>query len=236
MIVVISQSMYFPWAGLLEQARLADIFVHYDDVQYAKGFLNRVQIKTSEGIQWMTVPLAGLKRRQLISEVQVQDNCDWRQRHRNMLLHAYAKTQHGKEMLEVFDRAISMPGKTLADVSRNSLTALARHPAFGATCRFVDSRILNVPGSGSRRILETVKTLGGTTYITGQGGRNYLDHQAFANAGISVRYMKYDVGPYPQRFGEFTPYVSALDLLANCGKEASLHLHSRTIDWKEAIA
>ena len=35
--VVISQPMYFPWVGMLEQMRLADVFVHLDDAQFSKG-------------------------------------------------------------------------------------------------------------------------------------------------------------------------------------------------------
>ena len=59
MRVVISQSMYFPWVGMLEQIRLADVFIHYDDVQFSKGsFSNRVQVKQPDGTSaWMTIPL-----------------------------------------------------------------------------------------------------------------------------------------------------------------------------------
>ena len=50
MKVVISQPMLFPWVGMLEQIMLADVFVHYADVQFSKGsFTNRVQIKDSTG-------------------------------------------------------------------------------------------------------------------------------------------------------------------------------------------
>ncbi|NBX37756.1 MAG: hypothetical protein EBR10_11170, partial [Planctomycetes bacterium] len=50
MRIVISQSMYFPWVGFLEQMSLADIFVVYDDVQFSKGsFTSRVQAKTAAG-------------------------------------------------------------------------------------------------------------------------------------------------------------------------------------------
>jgi hypothetical protein len=35
--VVISQPMFFPWVGMLEQLKLADTYVHYDDVQFEKG-------------------------------------------------------------------------------------------------------------------------------------------------------------------------------------------------------
>ena len=57
---------------MFEQIRLADAFVHYSDVQFSKGsFVNRVQIKTSAGIRWLTVPLEKLKLGQRIDEVRI---------------------------------------------------------------------------------------------------------------------------------------------------------------------
>ena len=41
---------------MFEQINFADIYVHYDDVQYSKGhFQDRVQIKTDKGFKWLTV-------------------------------------------------------------------------------------------------------------------------------------------------------------------------------------
>jgi len=40
--------MFFPGWVLLEQLKLADLYVFYDDVQFSKGsFTNRVQVKAS---------------------------------------------------------------------------------------------------------------------------------------------------------------------------------------------
>jgi hypothetical protein len=47
--------------------------------------------------------------------------------------------------------------------------------------------------------------------------------------------MKYEMVPYPQLHGEFTPYVTGLDLLANCGREGRSVICSGAIDWKEFI-
>ena len=56
--VVITQPMYFPWIGMLEQMRLADHFVSYAGAAFSKGgFTNRVQVKTANGVHWLTVPL-----------------------------------------------------------------------------------------------------------------------------------------------------------------------------------
>ena len=80
--VVISQSMLFPWVGMLEQMLLADVFIHYDDVQFSKGsFTNRVQLNTESGSLWMTVPLMDHKFGQAINEVRVQPSEKWISKH-----------------------------------------------------------------------------------------------------------------------------------------------------------
>lgn len=38
--VVVSQLMYFPWIGILEQIKLCDVLVYYNDVQFSRGFFN----------------------------------------------------------------------------------------------------------------------------------------------------------------------------------------------------
>ena len=104
MKVVISQPMYFPWVGMFEQIRLADVYVHYGDVQFSKGsFTNRVQIKTAQGIKWLTVPLKDVSIGQAIDEVRINASVDWRRQHMDMLKQAYAGTLHLKDMLGLVD-------------------------------------------------------------------------------------------------------------------------------------
>lgn len=233
--IVISQSMYFPWVGLLEQIRLADVFVHYDDVQYSKGsFSNRVQVKGVNGVNWMTLPLRDYHLGQRIDEVMLDDRTDWRGKHREILRQAYLKAPFRDEMLALVDRVFTQAAATVADISRQSMLALAAY--FGLDRpTFVCSTSLPVPGSSSERVCEIVSHLEGTVYITGHGARNYLNHALFEEKGISVEYMQYERTPYPQLNGDFTPYVTALDLVANCGVGGARMIHSGTIGWKEFI-
>ena len=56
--VGILQPGYLPWLGFFEQLYRCDVFVIYDDVQFEKGsWRNRNRIKTSTGVQWLTVPV-----------------------------------------------------------------------------------------------------------------------------------------------------------------------------------
>jgi hypothetical protein len=47
--------------------------------------------------------------------------------------------------------------------------------------------------------------------------------------------MDYEIGPWPQDHGEFTPYVTALDALAHLGPAAATALRSKTLHWHEAV-
>jgi hypothetical protein len=235
MKVVISQSMYFPWVGLLEQVRLADIFIHYDDVQYARGFYNRVQVKTTNGIKWLTVPLRDHHRGQKIDEVLIDERTDWRSQHRDILRQAYLRAPYRGEMLELLDEVFSSQVKTLADLSRESILSLSRYFKLTEFAEFLHSSDMNIPGSSSQRLHNICLAVAADIYVTGHGARNYLDHDLFERSGIRVEYMKYQMRPYPQLHGEFTPYVTGLDLVANCGRDGAHFICSESINWKEFI-
>jgi hypothetical protein len=236
MRVVISQSMYFPWVGLLEQIRLADVFIHYDDVQFSKGsFSNRVQVKMPDGRAWMTVPLSDHRLGQTIDEVRIKPMESWRNQHLALLEKSFKGAPHAEDALEI---AASVTGKdlsTVAEVSRESMLALSRYFGLDADTRFMDSRAFGIPGSSSERVLALVKAAGGTDYITGHGAKNYLDHELFESRDVSVSYMDYRSIPYPQSHGDFTPYVTALDLVAHRGRDGLASIASGTRNWKEFI-
>jgi hypothetical protein len=232
---VISQSMYFPWVGLFEQIRRADIFIHYDDVQYARGFYNRVQLKTANGSKWLTVPLREQHRGQHIDQVLIDDRIDWRTQHRNMLEQAYLKAPHKDEMLSLVDQVFSKEYLVLADLARESILSLANYFGLIEGREFGSSSQMGVAGVSSKRLHDLCLAAGASVYVTGHGARNYLDHELFDKSRIRVEYMKYRMNPYPQLHGEFTPYVTALDLIANCGKERIDVICSETIFWKDFI-
>jgi hypothetical protein len=233
--VVISQSMYFPWVGLLEQVSLADIFIHYDDVQYARGFYNRVQAKTANGSKWITVPLSNHHRGQQIDEVLIDNQTDWRSQHRDTLKQAYMKAPYRDEMLALVDEVFSKSATSLSDVSRESILALVRYFKLDKKVQFMNSSDMKIPGASTQRLHDLCAVVAADVYVTGHGARNYLDHDMFERSGIKVEYMKYNMIPYPQLHGDFMPYVSALDLVANCGQEGAGVINSNSIYWKDFL-
>jgi WbqC-like protein family len=233
MKIVISQSMLFPWVGLLEQIRLADIYVYYDDVQFSKGsFVNRVQIKTDRGQQWLTVPVMQ-KFGQAIEDVAIDNRQNWQERHLQLLRCAYDCAAFRDEMLALVMRIYSRSYETIGSLSRASLMAVVEYFGLSINCQFIDVADLRISGASSRRVFEIVTALQGTQYITGHGAAKYLDHQLFESAQIDVSYMEYQKKEYPQLHGSFTPFVSSLDLMANCGKAGQRYICSGAIPWQD---
>ena len=179
MNVVISQPMYFPWVGMLEQVRLADHFVFYDDVQFSKGsFVNRVQIKTAAGIKWLTVPIrASLGQR--IQDVQIDSRKDWRRSHLDMLRQAYTGSPYLKDMLRLVQEAFDTNPKSVGELSKLSMIILNDYFGLKQRESFQAIQDIGLQGAGSYRVLKIVQHLGGDTYITGHGAIKYLDHEAF---------------------------------------------------------
>lgn len=235
--VVISQPMYFPWPGLLEQFRLCDAFVYYDDVQFTRGFFNRVQIKTAQGVRWLTVPLVKWQRGQLVNDVRIDHAKDWKRRQRNQLLHAYAGAPFRKDLLNLVDEVFAYDYQFIGDLAQASTDALIRFfPSIAKDTRILKSSSMNIPGAATQRLIDLCGELHADTYLTGHGARNYLEHERFEARSIHVAYIDYGLSEYAQVNGPFTPYVSTLDLIANCGPKGVEHIRGRMLPWRVFVA
>ncbi len=232
--LVVSQPMFLPWIGLFEQVRLADVFLHYDDVQLPQGrsLMSRIQIKVGEEVQWLTAPIDRQRSGKLLNEVHYLDEAGWRDKHLKTLRHAYARAPHGQRMLELAESIYAQGISRLDLFNLSAIETLAK--AIGLDTQFGRSSQCNVTGSSTQRLIDLCKHHEADTYVTGHGAAKYLDHQAFEESGITVRYMDYELAEYPQIAGTFTPYVSVLDAIACCGDEASSLIKSSAVDWKES--
>src|SRR5579871_2810387 len=217
--VVIMQPQFFPWRGVYEQMRLCDEFMFLDDVQFQKGgFVNRVQIKTAQGSQWLTVPVLRGGRLPPIRDVAIDYRNDWREKHLRTLKAAYARAAFAADMLTIVSDVYAEKPATIAQVAIAGTERCAAY--LGLHPQITFSSATPVAAVQSLRLVELLEPRGTTTYITGLGALNYLDEPLLASHGIEVRVMAYRRTPYPQLHGVFDPHVSILDTIANLGPEA----------------
>jgi hypothetical protein len=232
--VVISQPQLLPWPGFFELVASADIYVHLDDAQFSRGgFINRVQIKHPAGSKWMSVPLKGRGSFQEINHVEA-GGTDWKRRHRELVRQSLARAPHLDLALAVLDAVYA--ADRLVELLVAGIELPAARMNLQRPKQWMRSSKLGLTGTSWERVLAIVKAVGGTHYVTAHGAANYLDHEAFEAAGVTVDYLDYSKTPYPQLHGDFTPYVSVLDLIANLGTDAHTALRPRTIPWQEFLA
>ena len=70
------------------------------------------------------------------------------------------------------------------------------------------------------RLIDICKILGADTYLAGRDGAKYMDLERFKDSGIKVITQDFHHPSYPQRFGDFGPQLSVIDLLFNCGSQS----------------
>lgn len=232
--VVISQPMYFPWYGHLEQLKYCDTYVFYDDVQFSKGSLfNRIQLKNGNKQSWMTVPLKNGGLGLNINQRYPDDQKDWRSKHLSLFHELYRNTPFYLEALKTLQSVLDnyACGSPLSCLSEASTKALA--VAFGLNhVEYKRSSELGIEGNSSQRVADICSLLNATHYITGHGATRYIDHNLFDKKGIQVEYISYGLKYYLQNSGtKFLPYVSALDCIANCGLEAHRYLGGSLVNW-----
>lgn len=228
--------MIFPWVGLFEQIRLADVYVHYDDVQFSKGgFSNRVQIKTANGIKWLTVPLKQVRLGQKINEVQLDDDQNWRASHLEFLKQSYRAAPYVATMLELVCEVYESSVNNLSELAQSSIDAVCNFFDLNRKREFVRSSKLNIPGHSTERVLRIIQRFDGGRYVTGHGARDYFDHELLERNDIRTEYIDYSLAQYPQQQGDFTPYVSILDLIANVGRDGGKVICSQSIGWRSFL-
>jgi hypothetical protein len=80
---------------------------------------------------------------------------------------------------------------------------------------------LNVPGGATQRLVDLVRSVGGTRYYTGAFALDaYLEPALFDEAGIALDIQTWQSPPYPQLHGSYVPDLSIIDLLMNCGPQS----------------
>ena len=176
------------------------------------------------------------KRDQNINQVLIDNTKDWKKSHYQKLKHSYFNAPFKDEMLKLVQNVLANEYKTIAELSTASTKALCEYFSdISVSTRIYNSSSLGITGKSTQRLIDICLELNGLSYLTGHGARNYLEHEKFEKDGIGIFYMDYSLKPYPQLVSDFNPYLSALDLIANCGKGGIDYINGDTLPWKEFI-
>jgi hypothetical protein len=223
--VAVLQSNYIPWKGYFDMIAFVDEFVLYDDMQYTRrDWRNRNQIKTAQGVQWLTVPVAAKgKYHQKIRETEI-DGDEWVVTHWKSFAQNYRRAPYFEEIAAwlkpiYFEEDFCH----ISHLNRRFIEAICNY--LGIKTRITNSWDYQLSEGKTERLVNLCLQAGGTEYISGPGARDYIDEKVFSDKGVKLTWFSYGgYREYPQLWGEFTHGVTILDLLFNCGEDASRYM------------
>jgi len=219
--VVINQSNYLPWKGYFDLIHDADLFIFHDDLQYTKNdWRNRNKLKTPRGSEWLTIPV-GTSEHRLICEVTLPAN-GWAGKHWRLITGHYEAAPHFARYAPFLESVyLGRKWQTLSELNQYLIQSIATD-FLQIKTTFIDSREFNLKSRKEERVLDLLKAVDATTYISGPAARNYLDPARFAAEGIELIWKDYAGYPeYSQFYPPFDHAVSILDLLFHTGPQAA---------------
>ncbi len=221
MILSATQPYFAPYPGFFYKARLSDVFVILDEVQFPRGttWISRNRFKNHQGILWLTLPVwkkgLGLQK---IADVRIAYGGRWARKHMESLKTAYAHAPYFPEHLDFIGQVLSEDYERLVDLNLAVIRYLMNY--LGNHTKVILLSELSIEEKGDRRLIEICRQMDADRFLVQGAARKYLDADLFHRAGITLEFIKPPVPVYPQLWGDFIPNLSALDLIFNCGPKA----------------
>ena len=170
MKIAILQSNCLPWTGVFELINSVDKFVFYDNVQFTKqDWRTRNKIQPDN---WLSVPIQRQKLNTNIIDIKICNDINWKKKHYKSIYQTYCKTRYFNQYKYLLDFCVLKFCKTLH-----------------IDTEFYHSEDFDLIGNSSQRLVQLVKELGGTHYVSGPKAKNYIDEELFGD--IKLEYMKY---------------------------------------------
>mgnify|MGYP002843106847 CR=1 FL=1 len=214
------QPFYLPWVGFFDLIAKADYFVFLDNVKIEKSsWQTRNQILINNQPSFITVSIKG-SRNQLISEVVINDEIKWREKHIATIANVYKKHPFGKWVLDLVvpvieDTSICL----LSDLNIELIKIICRN--LDIKSKFYMSSQISTSGTKSRRLIEICNHFQSTNYYSPKGSKKYIDDENhFTKSKINVFYQNIILKKYNQfKSNNFVSNLSIIDLMANLGPD-----------------
>lgn len=227
-IAAIHQPQYLPYLGFFHKLSQADIYVVMDNVEFLRrGLQHRNKIKTGQGEQWLTVPVMQ-QQKQLINEVKINAEFPWARKHWGTLRTNYAPAPYFDVYADDLQAILFQDWESLCELNMAFLTWIMG--ILEINIPVVRLSDFPVGGQKSELLIGACQAVKADTYLSGIGGKEYMDLDLFEAADIQVLWQEFTPPTYSQLFAAagFIPNLSILDVLFCCGPDTRQFLAQTT--------
>jgi len=218
----VHQPNFLPWLGYFYKLLRSDTFVILDDVLApSRGYFNRSKVLVQGKGRWLTVPV---HRNDGYIHHMTPDGDEWVTKHVGTLQFNYGRTPFYDELMPDLTELIQRYSTaSLAELNEALILHVASLLGISTPC--VRSSEYDLDSRGDQRLVDLVKAVHGSSYLSGSGGDNYQETETFTSSGLDLVYTGFKSTPYTQQnAAEFTPGLSAIDALFNIGPGATRQL------------
>ena len=182
--VAILQSSYIPWKGYFDLIRRADEFILFDDAQYTTNdWRNRNQIKSQNGLLWLTIPVKNNFGQKIKKAAVANDR--WRERHWKSIEQCYHKAPFFDRYKEIFRRLyLESEEIYLSQINYQFIAAIC--DILGIKTKISWSMDYKLIEGKTERLIHLCKQAGATEYISGPTAKGYVDETQFEKEGIKL--------------------------------------------------
>ncbi len=213
--LALMQPYFLPYLGYFQLIAAADQFICYDDVQFIKnGWIERNRYLLDGEAHWFRVSLAKGRHTGTIRERTVSQNFDL-QGMLNKLRFAYRKAPFKTSILGWLEHQLADPPASIAVLNERVIRSCCQLLDIQTPILRSSDVLCDCHSHGQQRVIDIARAVGATHYINPMGGAHLYDAKTFAQAGLTLEFLRPVINSYCQ--GEsnqpFVPGLSILDAL-----------------------
>lgn len=189
MILAAHQIDFFPYSGFWHKMAMADLFDVDIDTQFQKGYVNN-RTMIGSGCFWWGVPveqhLAPLRTIRLRTEEEVKE--DWRACRLKRLHQEYKDAPYFSKYFPEVEAILMTRYRLLWELNFAALLFVKR--ALGIQTPVCIGRPLK--GQKTDALIDLCQMYGVETYLSGVGGKDYVDVPKMGDHGIKVQFSDHE--------------------------------------------
>lgn len=212
------QTGYLPWLGLFHRISLCNIFVSLDTVKFnPRSYDSRNKIKTPHGFKWLKVPTKKTKS-ELLKDIRIDNDSDWRGEHLKAISYSYAVAKFFGDYFKKIENILNKKHEYLMDLNEDLMKFFLQELKIDV--EFFKASNFDIAGSKNQYLINLCKTFYAEVYVFGQMGKDYADRDLWKKNNINIFFHEYHHPIYSQKFNNFEPNLSIIDLLFNEGPQS----------------
>lgn len=244
----IMQPYFFPYIGYFQLIHAVDRFFLYDNLDFSSGsWMNHNRILVVGRLPTsFSAPVRQRKATKTIRNTELVGGSYWRRKLLRSIEVNYQRAPYFRVVCGLVEDVLMHDAGSLAEMNKycivevckflgleteiltdsrsfNDLEAELRREGVNLAKAFPEVR-LEVPQRKVVRLLELCRALGADVFINALGGRALYSKEVFARNGVQLLFIGTRPYTYPQRSSSFFPDLSIIDVLMNCGRDATRRL------------